>query len=215
MWNLYLDESGDLGFDFVNKKPSNFFVITILAVRTRENEQKLKSAIKRTLKKVNYKRKRTRLNELKGSQLDLRYKRYLVDKFDFPHAIYSIILNKRKVFEHLANDKSRVYNYIARLLIEKLPFEKADISINFFIDKCKTKPEIDDFNKYIESHLEGRLSPNVNLDILHENSTNISGLQAVDIFSYGIFRKYEKKDLEWYDLFERKIVFEELYFGEK
>ncbi len=27
MWNLYLDESGDLGFDFVNKKPSKFFTI--------------------------------------------------------------------------------------------------------------------------------------------------------------------------------------------
>lgn len=26
---LYLDESGDLGFDFENKKPSRFFVITI------------------------------------------------------------------------------------------------------------------------------------------------------------------------------------------
>jgi len=25
---LYLDESGDLGFDFKNKKPSRFFVIT-------------------------------------------------------------------------------------------------------------------------------------------------------------------------------------------
>ena len=26
MWYLYLDESGDLGFDFVNKKPSRFLL---------------------------------------------------------------------------------------------------------------------------------------------------------------------------------------------
>jgi len=30
MWYLYMDESGDLGFDFVNKKPSKFFTITIV-----------------------------------------------------------------------------------------------------------------------------------------------------------------------------------------
>lgn len=29
---LYLDESGDLGFDFVNKKPSGFFIITLLGI---------------------------------------------------------------------------------------------------------------------------------------------------------------------------------------
>jgi hypothetical protein len=38
---LYLDESGDLGFDFVNKKPSKFFVVTILAVKGYEENRKL------------------------------------------------------------------------------------------------------------------------------------------------------------------------------
>ena len=32
MLHLFLDESGDLGFDFVNKKPSKFFTITILVL---------------------------------------------------------------------------------------------------------------------------------------------------------------------------------------
>lgn len=34
MWFLYLDESGDLGFDFVNKKPSKFFTIAILEIKS-------------------------------------------------------------------------------------------------------------------------------------------------------------------------------------
>ena len=37
---LYLDESGDLGFDFVNKKPSRYFVVTVLAVQDRGYERK-------------------------------------------------------------------------------------------------------------------------------------------------------------------------------
>lgn len=35
MWYLYLDESGDLGFDFVNKKPSKFFTVSILKEKSR------------------------------------------------------------------------------------------------------------------------------------------------------------------------------------
>ncbi|MEK6700308.1 MAG: hypothetical protein AABZ10_14850 [Nitrospirota bacterium] len=32
MLYLYLDESGDLGFDFFAKKPSKYFTVTVLAV---------------------------------------------------------------------------------------------------------------------------------------------------------------------------------------
>ena len=32
MFYIYLDESGDLGFDFEAKKPSKFFTITLLLI---------------------------------------------------------------------------------------------------------------------------------------------------------------------------------------
>ena len=51
MWHLYLDESGDLGFDFVNKKPSKFFTITILAVSSDERNKALISATKKVIRK--------------------------------------------------------------------------------------------------------------------------------------------------------------------
>ena len=50
MWYLYLDESGDLGFDFVNKKPSKFFTIAILAVKGVENNRRLIKGVKVTLR---------------------------------------------------------------------------------------------------------------------------------------------------------------------
>ena len=34
---------------------------------------------------------------------------------------------------------------------------------------------------------------------------------AVDLFSWGIFRKYEKKDLKWFEIFREKVAFEEQY----
>ena len=39
MLYLFLDESGDLGFDFVQKKPSNYFVIAILTVKGSNNRK--------------------------------------------------------------------------------------------------------------------------------------------------------------------------------
>ena len=68
MWYLYLDESGDLGFDFVNKKPSRFFTVTILLVKGVENNRALINGIKKTInRKLNpRKRKRRIVRELKG-----------------------------------------------------------------------------------------------------------------------------------------------------
>ncbi len=45
MWYLYRDESGDLGFDFVNKKPSGFFTLCILATSHRESFIKISQAV--------------------------------------------------------------------------------------------------------------------------------------------------------------------------
>lgn len=49
--HLYLDESGDLGFDFENKKPSRFFVITLLAVTDTKSIKIINKAVARTLDK--------------------------------------------------------------------------------------------------------------------------------------------------------------------
>ncbi len=54
MWYLFLDESGDLGFDFVNKRPSRYFTICVLATADPGCYHALRKAIKKTLRrKVN------------------------------------------------------------------------------------------------------------------------------------------------------------------
>jgi len=38
------------------------------------------------------------------------------------------------------------------------------------------------------------------------------GLQTVDMFSWGVFRKYEKRDKEWFDVFwKEKGKYDNLY----
>jgi len=73
VWYLYLDESGDPGFDFVNKRPSNFFTVTILLVKGMENNRALTNAVKKTIsRKLDPKRKRKSIDtELKGERTSI------------------------------------------------------------------------------------------------------------------------------------------------
>ncbi len=79
--------------------------------------------------------------------------------------------------------------------------------------KCKNKAEIEDFNQYLANQLEARLPLNIPLHISPEGSTASSGLQAVDLFCWGVYRKYEHSDIEWYQRYGNKIVFETEYLG--
>jgi hypothetical protein len=216
MWHLYLDESGDLGFDFVNKKPSKFFTVAILALSSIEDNRGLIKGVKNTLRrKLNPKRKRKRIvHELKGASTTLEVKKYFYKQVsDIKFGIFTITLNKRRVYESLAKNKSRVYNFIARQVLDKIPFEKnSKDRVELIIDKSKNKPEIAEFNSYIRRQLEARLNPKVSLDIYHWRSHNNCGLQAVDMFCWGIFQKYERGRADWYDFYSKdKIKFDQQY----
>ena len=215
MWYLYLDESGDLGFDFVNKKPTKFFTVAILAVNGVENNRKLIKGVKVTLRrKLNPKKHRRRIvQELKGKDTTLEIKQYFykqISKVAFE--IYAMTLNKKRVYDRLTKEKSRVYNFIARQVIDKIPFEKNKSNrVELVIDKSKSKPEIEEFNSYIRSQIQGRLDPKVTLDMYHWDSQQNPPLQAADMFCWGIFQKYQRRNTKWFEVFEKKIIFEGLY----
>ncbi|MBU1007303.1 MAG: DUF3800 domain-containing protein [Candidatus Omnitrophica bacterium] len=214
MWFLYLDESGDLGFDFVNKKPSNYFTVTILAVsESNRNRAIIKGCTKTLRRKLNPPGFRKRIvQELKATETTLKIKKYFYKQLKgVRFGLYSITLNKRRVYQELAEKKAHVYNYIARLVLDKIPFETASQRVCLTIDKSKSKPQIQEFNSYIIGQLKGRLNPSVPLDIVHSLSTENRALQATDMFCWGIFRKYERKDLQWYDIFKDKVLFDDLY----
>lgn len=215
MWYLYLDESGDLGFDFVNKKPSKFFTITILALSSQGANRQLLKAVKTVMRrKINYsKSKKRQAEELKGTGTTFEIKKYFFDKLkDVKFGIYSITLNKKMVYKRLTENKPKVYNYIARRVLDQIPFEKNDGSrVELIIDKSMAKIEIVEFNKYIRSQLEGRLSVNTPLDIYHWLSHNSNGIQAADLFCWGIFQKYERQDHKWFDIFKEKVKFDEQF----
>jgi hypothetical protein len=218
MWHLFLDESGDLGFDFVNKSPSRHFTVCILATSDPNTYYAIRKAVKTTLRrKINRRVTTDQIrNEIKATETHLADKRYFFERIQHcKFGIYAVTLNKHRVYESLIRDKDRVYNFVARLVLDHIPFEKAKVRVRLTIDKSKGADGIREFNDYIVQQLKGRLDPNVPLDIYHLESHLDAGLQATDLFAWGIFRKYEKQDTEWYNFYSEKVIFEDLYFANK
>lgn len=217
MWFLYLDESGDLGFDFVNKKPSSFFTITILVTRGNENQKAIGKAVMKTIIRKSSKKREKQPAELKGSKTPFMVKKYFYSQMkSIDFFLYSVTINKEKVYQPLRTKRDRLYNYVARLVLDKIPLENAKERVYLYLDKSKGSIGIREFNHYIAEQLKGRLNPSVPLDIFHKHSFELRGLQAVDMFCWGIFRKYEHRDSSWFDLFaQHKVKFETLYFGQK
>lgn len=214
MLYLYLDESGDLGFDFINAKPSKFFTICILLIKNKKDKNIIERAINRTLKnKINPKNKTNRfVEELKGTQTSLPIKEYFYNQIrNIDFEIYALTLNKRRVIPELLKNKSRVYNWIARMLLDKIKFSDIKSRIIFTLDKSKGLKGIKEFNSYIGTQLESGIDPKTPLDIFHLDSKEINGLQAVDLFAWGVMRKHERNDIKWFDIFSSKIKYNEIY----
>jgi hypothetical protein len=100
---------------------------------------------------------------------------------------------------------------MARLVLEQISFQEAATRVELIIDKSKNKPQMQEFNSYVINPLQGKLDPLIHLDIYHRASDQEPGLQAADMFSWGIFRKYERGDTEWFNFFSEKINYDGRY----
>lgn len=212
MLYLYLDESGDLGFDFVNKMPSEFFTICVLAVKGQANDRALANAVKAVIRRKLPKRQKGITNELKGNTLPMEVKKYFYKQvYNIDFQLYAITLNKKKVYGNLCIEKDRIYNFLARLALEKVDFRDAAVRVIMTVDKRGSRQETAKFNDYILNQIKALIDPLVPLDIIHISSQESYGLQATDIFAWGFLRKHEKNDREWHDVFKEKIRSERLY----
>jgi len=212
---VYLDESWDLWFDFENKRPSEFFTITVIVIKNISSNKGIKKEIETVIKrKLNTRKKNKRIvDEIKWSKTVLSIKKYLFNRVRKHHFdIYSITFNKRWVNLELQANKARLYNYFVKQLIDKIDFTDVKSRITIVLDKSKNKEQIKDCNDYLLRNIENRISLDISIDLLHEDSTVIKQLQLADVFCYGFFEKYNKKNTSWLEVFKEKVKYDELWF---
>ncbi len=211
---VYLDESGDLWFDFKNKSPSDFFTITIVIIKGIQTNKSLKKEIEIVIKrKLNTKKSKRYVSEIKWSRTNISIKKYLYKRIkDYDFDVYSITFNKRNVKEPLIRNKPRLYNYFVRLLIDQVDLSFVENRLTIVLDKSKNKEQIKDCNDYLIRNIESKVSLDIEIDILHEDSTVIKQLQLADMFCYWFFEKYNKNNTDWLDEFKDKVKFDDLYY---
>lgn len=213
---IFLDESGDLGFDFSKQKTSRQFVISLLVCHDKQAQDGFRQAVSRTLKnKLNHKKITSRpVSELKGTGTTFPIKQYFYRQLPAKGwEIYSVTLNKLRVDAHLQTraGKKKLYNFMARFILEKVQFPEDVQQVSLVVDRCKNKAEIQDFNQYVINQLEALLPLNAQLNIDHLGSHESAGLQAVDLFCWGIARKDGLGDQEWYAVYQEKVRFTTVY----
>jgi len=218
---IYLDESGDLGFNF-KKESSSHFVITLLVCENSSTVFSFKTAVKHTVNRKLMKSTKTNVpKELKSTQSLLNVKKYFLDNLrkqaNQAWSIYGIILNKKELLEKITAkpEKHRLYNLLSKIILQTVDFSNnhKNKSVQLIVDKSKGKKERVIFNQYIKTNIENILDIGIQFRINHEKSHNSAGLQAVDLFCAGFSRKYSYNDTCWYDLFKDKIRKEILFDG--
>lgn len=120
---VFLDESGDLGFDFSKKRTSKLFVITLLFSTEKKH---LEKCVKKTFRAIRKKHHKTGiLHAFKETPATRR--RLLGCLCQKDCAIFTIYLNKKKVYSKLQDEKSVLYNYVTNILLDR-KYESQDDS---------------------------------------------------------------------------------------
>ena len=203
---IFLDESGELGF---KNSSSKYFVITLLSCDEGEIYS-LRKIIRKVRQKI-FKKKLRRYPELKGNNSTDKVRKEILERFMKTNSeIFTIILDKSKVYEYLKNKKGKLYNYVSNLILNECSFDNSSVCL--IVDKSKSNRSLrEDFDNYIRKKLNERNSLN-KLIIRHENSQNEACLQVLDFISWAIFRNYEHKDPNFIEIIKDKIVIKKEVF---
>jgi hypothetical protein len=209
---IYLDESGDLGFDFGKHETTRYFVITFLLVDKKRPIEKIIKNIFSGFTKAEVKRHNGILHAYKETPTTI--KRVLAKLVERDIKVLSIFLNKENVYTRLQDMKHVLYNYVTNILLDRICRKNiipTDEPIILVASKRETNKFLNDnFTDYLASQLKQAHGLELKIEIKtpFENKC----LQAVDIICWAIFKKQERGDATYYDIIKPKIFEESLLF---
>lgn len=207
---IFLDESGDLGFSF-EKGSSRFFVVTIIFVEAKRSLEKIARKIHQGLRK-----KYRKVGILHAHrEMPITRQRLLKALGTKECSILAVVLNKKRVYTKLQDEKAVLYNYVTNILLDRL-LTKRPISLDRPITVVAAQRETNkflnqDFQRYLSTQVRHnhKVSMSVEIATPHQEKA----LQVTDFASWAIFRKYERGDDSYYNLIKSKIIEESPLFS--
>ena len=210
-FNLYIDESGDLGF---SERSSRFFVVAYLIVESFGMDKKLKRLLKKLHERKDYARK---CNELKFANSKDAVRREVLQTIACSNVeIGFAILQKEKVKPKLREKPATLYNYIVidNIMRNVLPRLTANDRLYVVVDRSLGKLASDAFNRYALSKASWLLTVEwqnqdpirmSNIEILHKHSESDPCLQAADFLAGACYHRFEHKNDLYYRIIEGHV----------
>lgn len=193
MTYIYIDESGNLG---MSDHSSEYFVITAVKI----DDEKTNIFYKRIPKQVRQrqlKKKTKKAGELKFSNSSTLIREQFLKKVaQLDVEVYAIIIRKEYTKEKLRNNLAVLYNYLIKILLEKVLVNiDKNKKLNIYLDKCMSPRQRDNFETYIKTEFLSILSYLPDICITHESSEGNEGLQVSDFVCSAIGFKYNTMQL--------------------
>lgn len=214
--NLYLDESGDLGWAF--DKPyqaggsSRYLTIATLLI-----PKTVSHLPKRIVKEIYSDRRQPTSVELKGNDLSKKEKgKFIVKTIKLLKQqpliqINVITVSKQNVKEYIRSDANKLYNYMVNFaILDKI---KSSPVVNFIPDPRTIKVASgNSLVDYLQTQLWFEL--NVSTTLINkpmESKSNLN-LQFIDFISHIFWRRYEYNEYKYYRAIKPFISEKHLFF---
>lgn len=209
---IFMDESGDLGFN-PNKKNSRYFIVTIVFAKGKKPLERIVKKTHQSLRKNIKKMSGGVLHAVKEKPATRR--KLLSQLPEHGCSIMAIYLNKANVYTHLQDEKHVLYNYVTNILLDRIMkknFIDSTEQIVLVAERRETNKFINlNFSNYLENQIKQKHKLDLSVSIKTPSEEKV--LQLVDFISWSIFRKYERKDKSYYDIFKTKLVEESGLFS--
>ena len=215
--NIYLDESGDLGWTFDkpyrNGGSSKHLTIACLCI-TADKKHLTTRLIKNLYKRFNWNPKIERKwSDMNTDQRTLFAEKAAQLKQRFPQVIsyFSITVNKQKVSSHIRQDPNKLYNYMINLLItQKMSLHD---KVTLIPDPRSIKVESGrSLHDYLQTQLWFEHKAKTILTTIPCDSASCSNVQFADMLSGVVQGFYEdSKQPAWHQL-EHHLQAEKLFF---
>ncbi len=216
MLYIYIDESGDLGFNIrKTKPPSHYFTLSAIVVKTDKENKKI-SRIPKKIRQRKLKKKHKNKPELKFSNSNKTIRKAILKKIvNTELEIHSLTMYKRKVNKELQKKPDVLNNYLLKELLEKCLSAVKTKKINIYIDRCMAQEKQEELRNYIIYTCSKMFYISPQINIYHVDSRKKQAIQVADFVAGAIQYRYshglEKDNFEYFNILKEKLKHKEYF----